>query len=65
MMLEIVVSLIIGMGLLTFGLSLCVHARRVDFYTNQETYTRFAISDGLRWPYTFVRVLRDFIKCVR
>lgn len=65
MMLEIVVSLIIGMGLLTFGLSLCVHARRVDFYTHQEEYTRMAISDGLRWPYTFARVLRDFTHRVK
>lgn len=64
-MLEIVVSLIIGMGLLTFGLSLYVYARRADFYTYQETYTRMAISDGLRWPYTFARVLRDFTHRVK
>ena len=64
-MLEIIVSLIVSMGLLTFGLSLCVYARRVDFYTHQETYTRFAIRDGLTRPYTFVRVLRDFTHRVK
>ena len=64
-MLEIIVSLIVSMGLLTFGLSLCVYARRVDFYTHQETYTRMAIRDGLMWPYTFARVLRDFTHRVK
>ena len=64
-MLEIVVSLIIGMGLLTFGLSLHVHSRKWNFYENIDLYTRMAISDGLRWPYTFVRVLREFWRVTR
>ena len=64
-MLTAVALLIISMGFLTFTLSLYVHARRVDFYTHQETYTRFAISDGMRWPYTFVRVLRDYTHSVK
>lgn len=64
-MLEIVVSLIIGMGLLTFALSLYVYARRVDFYTRQETYIHMAISDGMRWPYTFARVLRELTHRVK
>ena len=64
-MMEIALSIIIGMGIVTFILSLCVHARRVDFYTNQEEYTRMAIRDGLTWPYTCVRVVRDYIYRVR
>ena len=60
-----VISLIISTGFMTFMISLCVHARRVDFYTNQETYTRMAFRDGLMWPYTFVRVIRDYIQRVK
>ena len=60
-----VISLIISTGFMTFMISLCVHARRVDFYAHQEEYTRMAIRDGLTWPYTFVRVIRDYIQRVK
>lgn len=56
------VSIIIGMGFMTFMLSLHVYARRIDFYTQQNEYTRMAIRDGLMWPYTFVRVVRHYIE---
>lgn len=56
------VSIIIGMGFVTFMLSLHVYARRVDFHTHQDEYTRMAIRDGITWPYTFVRVVRHYIE---
>lgn len=62
---EIALSIIIGMGVVTFILSLCVYARRVDFYTHHDEYTRMAIRDGFMWPYTFVRVIRDYITRVK